>query len=547
MTTLLLLCVALVQTAGTPPATGAAQTTAVIRGRVTDMESGAPIARALIRLSNRNAQDQRATRTDNGGRYEFAGLTAGEYSGLVLAGEHRATHLIGSLATGNRGRILLKEGEVRDDVNVALRRSLAMTVRVVDEWGEPLAGVTLRVRSADTGSETGQGIMRTTDDRGLLRVYQLPPGRYLVCAEQSSMFFMERTDASRRDRFLRTCYPSAASETQAQVVQIDKTDLEGIEIRMRLGRTFTISGTVVGANGVVPQSARVSLEKFEPNGSSGTSVTTVDASGNFSVSNVQPGDYAIQASTGGPEQPEQRQSLEVGFQPIVVESSDINGLVVTMSKTVDVAGRFVAEDGNLPLPPPGSAGFLVAARLAGDQLRGQGSSRSATVDADRTFRLTRMFGKQMLDVANVPRGWYVKSIRYGGKEIIDVATEFKAGTDPSELEIVLSNRGATIAGRVIDERGEPVRGARVVMVPTDPARWSMFSDYVPASPTGAFRLGPQRPGDYTVVAVGPSGAMPQPRDRAQFAQLIRVGERITLGENEERVLDLTVVKPDSVR
>ena len=360
------------------------------------------------------------------------------------------------------------------------------------------------------------------------------------------MVSMDRTDSSRRDRFLRTCYPSAASETQAQLVQIDKTDVDGVEIRMRLGRTFTISGTVVGANGVVPQSPRVSLEKFEPNGSSGTSVT-VDASGNFSVSNVQPGDYAIQASSGGPEQPEPRQYLEVGFQPIVVESSDINGLVVTMSKTVDVAGRFVAEDGNLPLPPPGSAGFLVSARLAGDQLRGQGSSRSATVDADRTFRLTRLFGKQMLDVANVPRGWYVKSIRYAGKEIIDVATEFKAGTDPSALEIVLSNRGATITGRVTDERGEPVRGARVVMVPTDPARWGMFRDYVAASPTGAFRLGPQRPGDYIVVAVGPSGAMPQPRDRARFAQLIDAGERITLGENEERALDLTVVKLDAIR
>jgi hypothetical protein len=180
-------------------------------------------------------------------------------------------------------------------------------------------------------------------------------------------------------------------------------------------------------------------------------------------------------------------------------------------------------------------------------LRGQGSSRRATADTDRTFRLTRMFGKQMLDVANIPRGWYVKSIRYAGKEIIDVATEFKAGTDPSALEIVLSNRGATIAGRVMDERGEPVRGARIVIVPTDPARWGMFRDYVPSSPTGTFRLGPQRAGDYTVVAVGPSGAMPQPVDRARFAQLIQAGERITVGENEERALDLTVAKLDAVR
>jgi hypothetical protein len=57
-------------------------------------------------------------------------------------------------------------------------------------------------------------------------------------------------------------------------------------------------------------------------------------------------------------------------------------------------------------------------------------------------------------------------------------------------------------------------------------------------------LGPQRPGDYIVVALGPSGALPQPHDRARFARLVASGERITLGENEERALDLTVVKID---
>jgi hypothetical protein len=41
--------------------------------------------------------------------------------------------------------------------------------------------------------------------------------------------------------------------------------------------------------------------------------------------------------------------------------------------------------------------------------------------------------------------------------------------------------------------------------------------------------------------------MPRPGDRAGLARLAAAGERITLGENEERALDLTVVKLDSVR
>ena len=43
----------------------------MIRGRVTDKESGAPIARAVVRLANRDSPDQRVTQTDDDGRYEL--------------------------------------------------------------------------------------------------------------------------------------------------------------------------------------------------------------------------------------------------------------------------------------------------------------------------------------------------------------------------------------------------------------------------------------------------------------------------------------------
>ena len=154
-----------------------------------------------------------------------------------------------------------------------------------------------------------------------------------------------------------------------------------------------------------------------------------------------------------------------------------------------------------------------------------------------------MFGKRTFDVANIPRGWYVKSIGLGGRDIIDEATELKAGTNPSALEVVLSNRGAAVTGRVTDDRGSPVRGARVFLLPANPARVSQFPVYVTTSETGSFRAGPQRAGDYVLVALGPSGPLPI-NDRSRLIQLAQVGERITLGDAEERTLDLTVVRID---
>jgi protocatechuate 3,4-dioxygenase beta subunit len=535
MTVLLWLSLVILQAA---PDTQAA--TAVIRGRVTDKESGAPIARAVVRLASRDAQGQLAvTSTDNDGRYELGGLAAGTYSGFVVAGQHRATHLTGWLGAGSRGQIVLKAGEARTDVNIALARSLTMTVRVVDEWGEPLAGVRISVKSADTGATQPSPFGRATDDRGRLRISQLEPGRYLVCAQPGTPG-AGALDAPRRERFLATCYPSAASEVQAQPVRLDR-DLDEVVIQMRLGRTFRVSGTILDASGAPAQIPFASFTTFESNGSSGTTIA-VGADGSFSVANVPPGDYAIDATVGGPDRPEQRQQHEVGFQPVVVDSSDIEGLVVSMARSVEVAGRFVFEETGAPLPKPQGSGLFVSARLAGDELRGSGSSVTAHAGEDRTFLFRRMFGKRVFDVANIPRGWYVKSVRYAGRDIIDDAVELKASTDPSALEIVLSNRGATVTGRVTDERGDPVRGARVFLLPANAARVSQFPDYVTTSATGAFRAGPKRAGDYVLVAFGPSG--PLPGDPHRLALLAQAGERITLGDSEERTLDLTVVRID---
>jgi hypothetical protein len=155
-----------------------------------------------------------------------------------------------------------------------------------------------------------------------------------------------------------------------------------------------------------------------------------------------------------------------------------------------------------------------------------------------------MFGRRIIEVINVPRGWYVKSITYKGKDIFDVPTEFAASKDPSLLEVLVSNRGALITGRVLDERGDPVHGARVVVIPADPAKWGRFNETSAASSaTGAYRIGPQRRGEYLVFAVESAASMPYPGDRARVARFAEGAERITLVDDEERTLDLRVVRP----
>ena len=522
------------------PTQPAAQPMCEIRGRVTDKESGQPIARAIVGISTDGGKTRFRTRTDDEGVYRFTNLAPGQYMGHVEPGEFRATHIGTSIGPGRI--LLLKSGDVRTDVNVALERSRAITIRVVDDDGEPLAGLSVSITSADGGRDFNAGWQRTSDDRGRLRVFKLPPGRYVACAEPGRSSNFSIAGPVRRERLLRTCYPSAATSAEAEPIRLEQSDIEDLEIRMRRGRTFTITGTVIDSSGATVSNAMVSLNKFERNSSSGTGVAVKN--GRFSIANVAPGDYAITASIGGPDRPEQRRDLEEAFVPVRIDSSDVTDLVVTMAKAVVVAGRVTLEQPMPKLPrDPFYGPMLVDARLVGRQFPGMGGSRGASVGEDGVFYLDRMFGTRKLDVFNIPRGWYVKSIAYEGKDITYAPTEFKGSRDPALLEVVLSNRGGVVSGRVVDERGEPVRGSRVILFPANPELWNERQVLgVNVSPGGTFKLGPQRAGDYLVVAFDPSTLPPNLIDRERLARLAPDAERITLREDEERTIDLRVVK-----
>jgi hypothetical protein len=79
------------------------------------------------------------------------------------------------------------------------------------------------------------------------------------------------------------------------------------------------------------------------------------------------------------------------------------------------------------------------------------------VQPDLTFRLDGLFGPQLLQVFGAMRPWVVKAIRYRGEDVFGRLVELRNSTDPNDLVVVLTNRAATVSGRV-DFR--PTRRAR---------------------------------------------------------------------------------------
>ena len=102
-----------------------------------------------------------------------------------------------------------------------------------------------------------------TDDRGRMRVPGLAPGRYVVCADTLGAGGTQTVKNPLRERLLRTCYPSAANEADAEPVVVGTGPVGEIEIRMRRGRTFTISGIVLDASGAPAAGAQVELVRVQ--------------------------------------------------------------------------------------------------------------------------------------------------------------------------------------------------------------------------------------------------------------------------------------------
>ena len=187
---------------------------------------------------------------------------------------------------------------------------------------------------------------------------------------------------------------------------------------------------------------------------------------------------------------------------------------------------------------------MVTARLAGDFLSGSGSGIYASSRTDRTFTLTGVFGRRTLDFPNVPDGWYVKHVRYRGDEVIDKPIDFARSDGAASLEVVLSNRGAIVTGRVLDDLARPVRGAFVWLLRADGETVTEPADEVSTSANGEFRLGPLRAGEYVAVAFA-SRVRPLERDdRVRAAKLASLGERVRLTEYDERAIELRVIKEE---
>jgi hypothetical protein len=331
--------------------------------------------------------------------------------------------------------------------------------------------------------------------------------------------------------FVETFYPSASSSDAAVKVRLKAgQDVDGYDIVLARTKTFRISGTVLDPDGQPWGNARGDLQRFQGNGEE----VRVDSAGRFAVGGLAPGTYQISVSPP----PDGRNGY--GTTRFTVADADVENLVVSTAAAVDVRGRVVFEGDT----PSNLSSFSIDFTRVDPDGQFQWIPGRVNVEADASFFLHRLYGPFILR-ARPPDGWHLKAVLLDAEDITDKPTEFR-DRDSGHLQVVLTNRGATIDGTVADDRGAVVSDCVVLLFSANRADWAEFSSRSDRRSPGRgsrFRFDGVRAGRYLLAAVPFDRVDGIDTTSASVQESLAAGAtEIVLAEDERRTVNLTLLK-----
>src|SRR5437667_6971640 len=152
----------------------------------------------------------------------MVGVPAGSY---LLQAFAPALVAASDNAYGRQGKAInLIEGEAAEGADIALRTGGVITGRVTDAEGQPLIQENVRLL---LNPEQGRkfpiylpyGFMFSTDDRGVYRLFGVPPGRYIVCVGVDTSAPNARINAG-NTYYPLTYHPDVTEEGKATVIEV---------------------------------------------------------------------------------------------------------------------------------------------------------------------------------------------------------------------------------------------------------------------------------------------------------------------------------------
>ena len=522
-----------------------AKGTGILRGRVVNAE-GRPLRRVQVRVSGENVTEPRIASTNGQGRWEVRDLPAGRLS----ISANRAGYLsvqYGQRRYGEPGRpIDVGDGEVIENLEMAMTPNAVITGRIFDEAGEPLAAATvlpMQLRFFNGRRRMVPIRSVASDDSGQYRIGGLEPGDYYVFASSRETWQTDPPE-SKTMGFMPTMYPAALAMGEAQRVRVRAgQEAAGIDIALVPGRAGIVSGTAVSSQGVPLTGESINLgveirgEQFQS--FFGGNSTKVNPDGTFVFRNVAPGEYHLTIRYAPADRP-----MEAANVIVNAAGNDLEGITVVTSASGAVTGRIVIEPGT-PLPTPLSRLGVRPVPVDRDTVTTFGQPQdNGRVRDDGSFELKQIIGSNRLTVSPLPDGWAIRQIDQNGRDLLTQPFD-PQGQTLEGATVLLTTRFPALTATLRDGKGASTLDGTLILFPEDAASWAEDLRLVRTGrpgQNGTVVIKSIRPGAYLAAAV-PSVTTNQWNDPEYLESLRAVATSINVREAEPVQVELTVKAP----
>lgn len=498
-----------------------------ITGRVVN-ESGQPLQNAVISaVPARGGGSYVYVATDREGNFQLEGLEP-KLSYYVTASMPAYTTLpreSGAQAPTYRAG---------DSVTLTLTKGGVITGKVRNAAGDPLVGIRVRAEMTvrtPNGRRllNGQGSERETDDRGVYRIFGLPPGPYVVLAGGASSFYSS-AKVDPFDTDVPTFAPSSTRDTASEISVRSGEEIVGVDITYRGEQGRTISGVVAAAS----DGFNVTLTLVGDGGVpwSGSSYPEMNGR-SFAFVGVAEGDYDIYAYTYSGT----REQTMSEVKRIRVRGADVTGLELTPRPLPSVTGRIVLEETSPPECTEKTRPSFDEMTVGGwhnetetaKELPQSVWSRGAPVkpDAQGNFVVRNLAPGEYYFITRLvtAKNWYVRSIQLASpaqKKPVDASrvwTNLKFGDRLSGLAIALAPGGGSFRGELALAEGEQVPARTFVyLAPVERERADNALNYfgTPVTSEGKIVMNNIAPGRYWIFAQTIEEGAPVPLSRIRY-------------------------------
>jgi len=532
--------------------------------------------------------------TDETGRFIFDGLPAGRFTVTAeKTGFVRAFHGSTDPGRGPGVPVALANGET---ANIAIRLlpGAVITGVITDVSGRPAMGIPVAATNvrppAGLAPTSVQGI---TDDRGVYRLFGLPPGEYLVSAlprivgaaegrgapagppikavtESEVQWAKAALAAAGGQRpqemaaasprvvaYAPVFYPATTDVATVAAIRVASGDeRSGVDMALRIVPLSRLSGLLTDANGQSLGSAQVLV--VPKRGDQPSPVDGLIASGalpipratfsasRFTFAGIAPGQYTLVARNGSGQRgaPAEIAATTLwNVTDVTVTGNDRDDLVLRLTPGLTLAGRIEFESGSIPPVDPASLNLSL---VAVNPFPGFAATYRASVQSDGTFRIQNLMPASYVIRSDVVPGspaarWTMKSAIVNGRDLAD--QPIAAGADAVPLSgavVTFTDRAAEITGHLVDASGRAVTRYSIVVFPQDRALWTPASRRIRAvrpATDGAFAVTGLPGGVYAVAAVEHAEDA-VPTDPAFLSQLLPSSLAVTLADGERKAQDL---------